>query len=109
MGFLYFCVFKKRKWPKKNAVVQCQKSLVVRDYKPSKVKKKHFSNFSSISREEARRPKYNNNFSASCNLITQYNPLLPNFKTIIKKHLSVLHASHEILQIVPENTFNVTY
>ena len=38
-----------------------------------------------------------------------YNPLLPNVKTIIKKHLPVLHSSHEVLQIFPENTVNVTY
>ena len=88
--------------------VQYQKYLVPRDYKPSKVKKQ-FSDVRNISREEARRPKNNNNFSASCNLITQYNPLLPNIKTIIKKHLPVLHSSHEMLQIFPENTVNVTY
>ena len=87
--------------------VQYQKYLVARDYKPSKVKKQ-FSDVRNISREEARRPKNNNNFSASCNLITQYNPLLPNIKTIIKKHLAVLHSSHE-MQIFPENTVNVTY
>ena len=46
--------------------------------------------------------------SASCNLITQYNPLLLNIKTIIKKHLPVLHSS-EMLQIFPENTVNVRY
>ena len=69
----------------------------------------YVSDVRNISREEARRPKNNNNFSASYNLITQYNPLLPNIKTIIKKHLSVLHSSHEILQIVLENSVNVTY
>ena len=87
---------------------QYQKYLVTRDYKPSKVKKQ-FSGVKTISREEVRRPKSNNNFSASCNLITQYNPLLPNIKTIIKKHLLVLHSSHGIFQIFPENTVNVTY
>ena len=47
--------------------------------------------------------KSNNNFSASCNLITQYDPLLPNIKTVIKKYLPVLH-SLQMLQIIPENT-----
>ena len=88
--------------------VQYQKYLVARDYKPSKVKKQ-FSDVRNISREEARRPKNNNNISASCNLITQYNPLLPNIKPIIKKHLPMLHSSHKMLQIFPENTVNVTY
>ena len=46
--------------------------------------------------------------SASCNLITQYNPLLLNIKTIIKKHLPVLHSS-EMLQIFQENTVNSRY
>ena len=87
---------------------QYQKYLVAGDYKPSKVKKQ-FSAFRNISREEARRPKINNNFSASCNLITQYNPLLPNIKTIIKKYLPGLHSSYGIFQIFPENTVNVTY
>ena len=87
--------------------VQYQKYLVARDYKPSKVKKQ-FSDVRKMSRGEARRPKNNNNFSASYNLITKYNPLLPNITTIIKKHLPVLHSSHKILQIFPENTFNFT-
>ena len=86
--------------------VQYQKYLVARDYKPSKVKKQ-FSDVRNISREEARRPK-NNNFSASCNLITQYNPLLPNIKTIIE-NIYLLHNSHEMLHNFPENTVNVTY
>ena len=62
--------------------VQNQKYLVARYYKPSRVIKQ-FSDVRKISREEARIPKNNTNFSASCNLITQYNPLLPNIKTII--------------------------
>ena len=61
--------------------VQYQKYLVARDYKLSKVKKQ-FSDVRSISREEARRSKNNNNFSASCNFITHYSltlkPLLKN-------------------------------
>ena len=70
---------------------------------------KSVSDVRNISREEARRPKNNSNFSASCNLIIQYNPLLPNIKTIIKKNLPALHSSHERLQIFSKNTANVTY
>ena len=44
--------------------VQYQKYLVARDYKPNQVKKQ-FSDVRDISREEARRPKNNNKFSAS--------------------------------------------
>ena len=39
--------------------------------------------------------------------LAQY--IIPNFETIIKKHLPVLYSSHEMLQIFPENTVNVTY
>ena len=51
----------------------------------------------------------NNNFSASCNLITQYTPLIPNITTIIKNHLPVLHSHHEMLNIFSQNTVDVTY
>ena len=64
--------------------VQYQKYLVARDYKPCKVKEQ-FSDIGNISMEEARRPKNKNNFSTSCNLMTQNNPLLSNIKTIIEK------------------------
>ena len=97
-----------RKWiylePSKS-VPGCSIFHDLRDYKPSKAKKQ-FSDVKNISREKARRPKKT---STSCNLITQCNPLLPNIKTIIKKHLPVLHSSHEMLQIFPENNVNVTY
>ena len=55
--------------------------------------------------EEARRPKNNNNFPASCNLIIPYNPLLPNIKPTLKKYLPMLHSSHEMLQIFPEKCY----
>ena len=86
-----------------------QNYFIARDYKPRKVRKQ-FSDIRNISREEARQPKtHNERFSSSCNLITQYNPLLPNIKTIIKKHLPVLHSSQNMLEIFPSNTINVTY
>ena len=74
---------------------QCPVSeiLVARDYKPGKVKN-HFCDIKSISSEEARKPKNNKTFSALCKLITQYNQLIPNIKTIIKVYLPVLHSSH---------------
>ena len=89
-------------------MIQYQKYLVARVINLIKLKKKN-SDVRNISREEARRPNNNNNCSASCNLITQYNPLLPNIKPITKKHLPMLHSSHKMLQIFPENTVNVTY
>ena len=48
---------------------QYQKYLVAIDYKPCQVKKQ-FSDVRKIPSEEARRPKHNNNFLASCSLIT---------------------------------------
>ena len=42
-------------------------------------------------------------------LITQYNPMLPNIKTIFKKYLPVLHSDQEMLRIFSENIINVTY
>ena len=84
-----------------------QKYLIARDYKPSKVKKQ-FSDIRNISREQANRPKIKSNFSTTRNFIREYNPMLPNIKTILKKYLSVLHSSQEMVQIFPENTINVT-
>ena len=94
------------KFEKRSA--EYQKYLIAKDYKPTKVKKQ-FSDVRNISREETRRPKIKSNFSTTCNLITQYNPMLPNIKTIFKKYLPVLHSNQEMLQIFPENTINVTY
>ena len=48
-------------------------------------------------------------FSISCNLITKYNPLLPNLKTIIRKHLPILYSNQQMLDIFPHNTISVTY
>ena len=61
-----------------------QKYLIARDYKSCKVKKQ-CSDIKNISREEARITKIKSNFSTTCNLITQYNPMLPNIKSIFKK------------------------
>ena len=76
-----------------------QKYLIARDYKPSKVKKQ-FSDVRNISREEARRSKTKGNFSTTCNLITQYNPMLPNIKTIFKKFTCITQQ--------PRNSTNFT-
>ena len=65
-----------------------QNYLIARAYKPSKVKKQFFD-ATNISSGEARGTKTKSNFSTSCNLITQYNSMLPNVKTIFKKYLPV--------------------
>ena len=72
--------------------------------------KKQFSEIKRLSRAEARKPKtQNNSFSMSCNLITQYNPLLSNLKKILRKHLPILYSDREMLNIFPENSINITY
>ena len=66
--------------------VEYQKYLIAKDYKPGKVKKQ-FSDIKKLTREEARKAELlKTTFSTSCNLITQYNSLLPNTRTIIRKH-----------------------
>ena len=71
--------------------------------------KKQFSDIKKITREEARKPKLlKTTFSTSFNLIAQYNPLLPNVKTIIRKHLSVSYSNQQMLDIFPHNTITVT-
>ena len=78
-----------------------QNYLIARDYKPGKVKKQ-FSDIKKLTREEARKPKLlKTTFSTSCNLITQYNPLLPNLKTIIRNHLPILYSNQQVLDIFP--------
>ena len=72
--------------------------------------KKQFSDIKKLTREEARKPKLpKTTFSTSWNLITQYNPLLPNLKTIIRKHLPILYSNQQMLGIFPHNTISVTY
>ena len=66
------------KFEKRSA--EYQKYLIALDYKPSKVKKQ-FSDVRNISIEKTTIP----NFSTLCNLITQYNPMLPNIKNVFKK------------------------
>ena len=86
-----------------------QNYLIARDYKPGKVKKQ-FSDIKKLTREEARKPKLlKTTLSTSCNLITQYNSLLPNLKTIIRKHLPILYSNQQMLDIFPHNTTSVTY
>ena len=72
--------------------------------------KKQFPDIKKLTREEARKAKLlKTTFSTSCNLITQYNPLLPNLKTIIIKHLPILCSNQQMLDTFPHNTLSVTY
>ena len=72
--------------------------------------KKQFSDIKKLTREKARKPKFlKTTFYTLCNLITEYNPLLPNFKTIIRNHLPILYSNQQMLDIFPHNTISVTY
>ena len=71
--------------------------------------KKQFSDIKKLTTEEARNPiLFKTTFSTSCNLITKYNPLLPNLKAIIRKHLSILYSNQQMLDIFLHNTRSVT-
>ena len=84
-----------------------QNYLIARNYKPGKVRKQ-FSDIKKLTREEARKPKLlKTTFSTSCNLITQYNPLLPNLKTIIRNHLPILYSNQKMLDIFAQKTCHV--
>ena len=74
-----------------------QNYLIARDYKPAKTKKKTkpFSDIEKLTREEVRKPKLlKSTFSTSCNLITRYNPLLPNLKTNILNSKPLTYFIH---------------
>ena len=72
--------------------------------------KKQFSDIKKLTSEEARKPKLlKTTFSTSCNLITQYNPLLPNLKTIIRNHFPILYSNQQMLDIFTHNTISVPY
>ena len=86
-----------------------QNYLIARDYKPGKVKKQ-FSDIKKLTRQEVRKPKLlKTTFSTSCSLITQYNPLFPKLKTIIRNHLPILCNNQQMLDIFPQNTISITY
>ena len=91
-----------------------QNYLIARDYKAGKVKKQ-FSDIKKLTIEEARKPKLlNTTLSTSCNLMTQYNPLLPNLKTIIRNHLpftieTILYINQQMLDIFPQRSISVIY
>ena len=92
----------------KSIVQNIKTNLIARDYKPGKVKKQ-FSDIKKLIREDARKPKLlKTTFSTSCNLIKQYNPLLPNLKTIIRNHLPSLYSNQQMLDVFPQNTISIT-
>ena len=72
--------------------------------------KKKISDIQKLNREEVRKPKLlKTTFYTSCNSITQHNPLLSNFKIIIRNHLPTLYSNQQMLDIFRHNTISVTY
>ena len=84
-----------------------QKYLIARDYKPHKVLRK-FSRISSIPREEARRPKSKGDYKAF-QLITEFNPILTDLNSVIKKHLPLLYCDADKKEIFPERSVKALY
>ena len=77
--------------------------LIARDYKP-KVVEKHFSEISNLTRAEARQIKPKQQDNDRILFATTYNPMLPNMRSLIKKHLPVLHSDSGLKNIFPENS-----
>ena len=77
--------------------------LIARDYK-SKVVEKHFSEISKLSRAEARQIKPKQQANGRILFAKTYNPMLPNMRSLIKKHLPVLHSDSDLEKIFPENS-----
>ena len=71
--------------------------------------KKQFSDIKKLIKEAKKSKLQKATFSTSSNLITQNNPLLPNLKAIIKKHLAILYNNLlQMFHIFPLNTVSVT-
>ena len=64
--------------------------LIARDYEP-KVVEHHFKDISKLSRNEARKMKPKGQANDQILFATTYNPMLPNMRSLIKKHLPILH------------------
>ena len=77
--------------------------LIARDYKP-KVVKKHFSEISKLTRTKDRQIKPKQQANDRILFATTYNPMLPNMRSLIKKHLPVLHSDSDLKTIFPENS-----
>ena len=77
--------------------------LIVRNYKP-KVVEKHFSEISKLPRAEAGQTKPKQQANDRILLATTYNPMLLNMRSLIKKHLFVLHSDSDLKNIFPGNS-----
>ena len=69
--------------------------LIAKDYKP-KVVEQHFSEISKFSRTDPRQIKPKQQANDRGFFATTYNPMLPNMRSLIKKHLPVLHSDSDL-------------
>ena len=63
---------------------------------------------SSMPREEARRPKSKGDYKAFP-LITEFNPILTDLNSVIKKHLPLLYCDADMKDIFPERSVKALY
>ena len=77
--------------------------LIARDYEPEVVEH-HFKDISKLSRNEARKIKPKGQANNQILFATTYNPMLPNMRSVIKKHLPILHSDTNLKNIFPENS-----
>ena len=78
-------------------------TLIARNYKP-KVVEKYFSKIYKLSRVEARQIKPTQQANDRILFATTCNPMLPNMRNLIKKHLPVLHSDSDLKNIFSENS-----
>ena len=84
-----------------------QNYLIARDYNPTLVKKQ-FHSVRNMSRSDARQVKPKSHRS-NINLVTVYNPIIKNLRTVIRNNLPILYSDPEMKNIFPEGSTNVTY
>ena len=75
-----------------------QKCLIARGYNLHKVSKQ-FSDVAKISREIARQPRIKMDFKVT-SFLTEYNPLLPNLKKLIRNRLPLLCSDPKMIIII---------
>ena len=77
--------------------------LIFRDYKP-KVVEKHLSEIAKLLRIEATQIKPKQQANDQILFATTKNPMLPNMRCLIGKHLPVLHCDSHLKIEFPENS-----
>ena len=77
--------------------------LIAREYKSSVVEKQ-FRKISKSPKAVTRQIKLNQKTNDRILFATTYNPVLPNMRGLIKKHLPVLHSDGDLKNIFPKTS-----